>query len=191
MELLYKLNELEPLLRMFWYVAIPTSLIFIIQSALTFLGADVADGVEVDFEGDLGHGDTPFQVFSFRNLINFLLGFSWTGISFYSTISNTALLLIFSLIIGVVFVYLFFVIIKNIQQLAEDNTFKLSSTINKTAEVYLAIPEKKSGKGKIMISINGSFHELEAITENEKIPSGALVRIIKIENNNLLVVETI
>ncbi len=39
-----------------------------------------------------------------------------------------------------------------------------------------------------MISINGSFHELEAMTEHtEKITSGNVVKIIKIENNIIIV----
>ncbi len=184
------LNQLEPLLKTFWYVALPTSLIFIIQTIMTFIGADATDGQSADFDGDLGSTDAPFQLFSLRNLINFLLGFSWTGISFYQSIENKTVLILVSLLIGILFVYLFFIIIKQVQKLAEDNSFQLNNTLNKTAEVYLTIPEHKKGKGKIMISINGAFHELEAITEQEKINTGAIVKVIKIENN-LLIVENI
>lgn len=182
---------LDTLLKTFWFVAIPISLIFIIQTIMTFMGADASDGVETDFNGDFDGTDAPFQLFSLRNMINFLLGFSWTGISFYSTITNKPLLIIVSLAVGIVFVLLFFVIIKQVQKLAEDNSFKITSTINKSAEVYLTIPENKKGKGKIMISVNGAYHELEAMTENDRIPSGAVVKVVKIENNNILIVELI
>lgn len=184
-------NSLEPLLKTFWLVAIPCSLIFIIQTILTFMGADASDGLEADFDGDLSGGDESFQVFSLRNLINFLLGFSWTGISFYGTISNPLALILVSLVVGVLFVYIFFVIIKQVQKLAEDNSFQLSNTLNQSAEVYLTIPEHKSGKGKIMISVKGAFHELEAMTEQDRIPSGATVKVVRIESNNLLIVEKI
>lgn len=54
--------------------------------------------------------------------------------------------------------------------------------------MYLAIPENKSGKGKVQISVNGSFHELDAMTSStEKIPSGAVVKVIALENNILIV----
>ncbi|MBL7900693.1 MAG: NfeD family protein [Bacteroidia bacterium] len=185
------LENLDTLLKTFWLVAIPTSIIFIIQTIMTFIGADSSDGIEADFDGDLSGADAPFQLFSLRNLINFLLGFSWTGISFYTTISNKSFLIILSLVVGILFVYLFFIIIRQVQKLAEDNSFKIASTLNKTAEVYLTIPENKKGKGKIMISINGAYHELEAMTEKDKIPSGSVVRVVKIENNNILIVETI
>jgi len=185
------LENLDTLLKTFWYVAIPTSLIFFIQTIMTFVGADASDGIDADFDGDLSETEAPFQLFSLRNLINFLLGFSWTGISFYNTISNKTILILLSLAVGVLFVILFFIIIRQVQKLAENNSFKLSNTLNKTAEVYLPIPENKSGKGKIMISINGAFHELEAMTENEKIQSGSVVKVVKIENDNILIVETI
>lgn len=81
--------------------------------------------------------------------------------------------------------------IKQIQKLAEDNSFKLEFTINKTAEVYLTIPANKSGQGKIIISVNGAYHELEAMTDNDKIPSGKKVKVIRIENNNTLIVNLI
>ncbi|MDO3695495.1 serine protease [Wenyingzhuangia sp. chi5] len=185
------LDNLDPVLRIFWYVAIPTSGIFIIQTILTFIGADATDGIDADFDGDFDGDNAPFQFFSFRNLINFLLGFSWTGISFFNQIENTTYLYALSILVGIFFVFLFFIVIKQITKLAEDNTFKITNTINRTAEVYTPIPEKKSGKGKILVSVNGAYHELDAMTENEKISSGSTVKIIKIINQNILIVESI
>lgn len=184
------IENLEPLLRTFWYIAIPTTIIFTIQAIMTFLGVDSSDGLHPDFDSNLDGGDTTFQLFSLRNLINFLLGFSWTGISFFNTIENPIAIISISLIVGCAFIYLFFLIIKQVQKLEEDNSFKLQNTLNKTAEVYLSIPENKIGKGKIMISINGSFHELDAMTEHpEKIISGSTVKVVKIENNNIIIVK--
>lgn len=185
------LENLDTLLKTFWFVAIPTSLIFIIQTIMTFFGVDSTDGNEVDFDGDLGETDAPFQLFSLRNLINFLLGFSWTGISFYTTISNKTFLIILSLLVGILLVYSFFIIIRQVQKLAEDNSFKIANTLNKTAEVYLTIPENKKGKGKIMISVNGAFHELDAMTENNYIASNTMVKVVRVESNSILIVETI
>lgn len=184
-------DSLDPLLKTFWYVAIPASLIFIIQTVMTFIGANSTEGIDADFDGDVDSADLPFHVFSLRNLVNFLIGFSWTGISFYNKIHNEFLLVLVSVVVGILFVYVFFLIIRQVQKLAEDNSFKIINTLNKTAEVYLPIPEKKSGKGKIMISVNGAFHELDAMTEHDRISSNTLVKVVKIENNNILIVETI
>ena len=120
-------NNFDTLLKGFWMVAIPSSVIFIIQMILTFIGSDASDGTSADFDGDLNGGDTPFQLFSFRNLMNFLLGFSWTGISFYKIINNQLLLITLAIVVGVLFVYLFFLIIRALMRLSEDNTLCNSS----------------------------------------------------------------
>jgi hypothetical protein len=61
--------------------------------------------------------------------------------------------------------------------------------LNKTGEVYLTIPGQLAGKGKISLSVRGSVHELDAITAGDSIAVGALVRVVKIESDNLLLVE--
>lgn len=185
------LNDLSPLVRMFWYVAIPTSIVFLIQTIMTFMGADAHDGASADFDSNLTGTEAPFQLFSLRNLINFLLGFSWAGIALYQSIASAPLLILVALAVGTLFVFMFFVIIRQIQKLAEDNSFKITNTLHKTAEVYLPIPEMKTGKGKILVSVNGSVHELEAMTEKGRIAAGAVVKIINIEHGNVLLVETI
>lgn len=181
------ITNAAPLLQVFWYIALPASLIFIIQTIMTFVGADSggADGIDTDFDG----GDAPFQLFSFRNLINFLLGFSWSGISFYNGIQNSALLIVIALVVGCLFVLLFFVIIRQLMKLSENNSFEVSKTLNQLAEVYTPIPAQKNGTGKVLVSYGGSVHELEAMTEQESIATGSQVKIVHIENNKILIVE--
>lgn len=182
------LEHYEPLLKTFWYIALPVSIFFLLQTISTFIGLS---GSETDADTDSGDGDMPFELFTLRNLINFLLGFSWTGISFYQSIENKTILIGISVVVGLFFVGIFFFLIKQILKLSEDNSFRIENTINKTAEVYLTIPENKSGKGKIQISVNGSFHELDAITNSsEKLTSGSTVKVVAVDHN-LLIVEKI
>ena len=179
------LENYEPLLQAFWYIAIPVSIFFALQTITTFIGLS---GGETDIDSDGGDGEMPFEIFTLRNLINFLLGFSWTGISFYQKFENKTILIAIAIGVGLAFVAIFFFLIKQILKLSEDGSFKVESTINKTAEVYLTIPANKSGKGKVQISVNGSFHELDAMTLNlEKLPSGSVVKVIAVENNILIV----
>lgn len=184
------LSAADPLVRSLWYIALPSTLIFLIQSIMTFIGTDSGDGLEADFSGDISEAG-PFQLFSFRNLINFLLGFSWTGIAYSSVIENPTLLLLASLASGIAFVGIFFFAIGQIQKLAEDNTFRIENCLNKSASVYLAIPGNQSGKGKVMVSVKGAMHELEAVTSGPPISSGEEVIVVKIINESLIKVEKI
>ena len=182
----------DPYLRTFWLIALPVSLIFIIQSIMTFAGMDGGDGVHADFDGDMSGDQVPFQLLSLRNMINFLLGFSWSGISFYGLIQNKLLLVLVSLTVGCVLVGLFFVIMKQISKLAEDNTFKITDCINKSGSIYIPVPADKSGSGKVQISVKGAVHELEAITcSKEKLETGCPVKVIEIVDNKFLMVEKI
>ena len=179
------LENYDPLLKAFWYIALPVSLFFGLQTIMTFLG--LSDG-ETDMDSDTGDVELPFEIFTLRNLINFLLGFSWTGISFYNSIENKTVLIIISVIVGLLFVAIFFFLIKQILKLSENNSFKIESTLHKTAQVYLTIPEAKSGKGKVLISVNGAIHELDAMTlSTKKIPSNTTVKVVAVESNLLIV----
>lgn len=158
---------------------------------MTFIGLDAHDGLDADFDGDMSGGDTPFQLFSLRNLINFLLGFSWTGISLWNTVANRNLLIGISLVVGLGFLFLFFAIIKQVTKLAENNSFTYQSTVNKIGEVYLTIPENMSGKGKVTLNINGSHRELSAMTEHDKLVTGTAIKVERIESDNILIVNKI
>lgn len=182
------LENLDPLLRTFWYVAIPTSLIFILQTIMTFAGAHHSDGMDAAFDTHSdGHDGDGFHIFSFKNLINFLLGFSWTGISFYGLVGNGIGLILLALAVGVFFVWVFFFIIKQLQRLAEDNSFQLEDTLGNEVEVYLKIPAKGNGAGKVLASARGSMHELEAISDSAEIPSNAKARVVGVEGSILVV----
>lgn len=170
----------------FWYLAFGASLIFLFQTILTFAGTDASADLDADFDGEFHHVDAPFELFTFRNLINFLLGFGWTGAAFYGKINDYVLVMTAALV-GIIFVGLFFFIIKQFLKLQEDNTFSIQKAVGKIATVYITIPAQKTGKGKVQLSINGSFHELNAITENDEIVSGESVKVLKAENDTLIV----
>ncbi|MDR2147360.1 MAG: serine protease [Tannerella sp.] len=177
--------------KVYWGIALFSTVVFIIQSIMTFMGMDAHDGADADFSGhDLQGGEEPFQLFTFRNLISFLLGFSWTGIGFSKIIDNPVWLMILAFLVGVLFVGIFFFILRQMMRLAEDNSFNINHVLNQIAEVYIPIPEQRKGKGKVSISVRGSVHEIDALTDGEtRIASGASVRIVKIESESLVLVE--
>lgn len=184
-------NQLDPLLRTFWYVAVPVSLIFLTQTIMTLLGASHGDSGDMDFDShDHNGGGSDFHLFSFRNLINFLLGFGWAGVTLYSVIHSSYLLIAVALLVGAFFVWLFFLLIKQLQRLTEDNTFQLTDTLHQTAEVYLKIPANRSGLGKVHVSVKGAVHELDAMTDGPEISYGTKTLVTSIEGNILIIQPT-
>lgn len=184
-------EALDPTQKVLWALAIAASAIFLFQTVMTFMGSDAFDGAAPDAAGDSDGGDYPFQLFSLRNLINFILAFSWFALAFYDKIDSRWLLMLCAFVAGSSFVAFFFFAIKQILKLNEDNSFQINNCVGAVAEVYLRIPASKSGKGKVQLSSKGSVHEIDAITEGPELPTGTLAKVVSVENGNLLVVTSI
>jgi hypothetical protein len=181
-------NALDTALKVYWCIALGASLIFVIQTIMAFVGLDGSDGIEADFDGDLDGSDGPGQLFSFRNFINLLLGYGWAAICFYGIIASPVWLNVVAIGVGLSFVLLFFLLMKQMTRLATDKTFRLEQTLNKSADVYLAIPEAMSGRGKVQVSVGGAYHEIDAMTRGEKLKTGSKARIEEIIDSQTLLV---
>lgn len=86
---------------------------------------------------------------------------------------------------------MFFIIIRQVQKLSENNSFKINDTIGLIGEVYLPVPANNSGTGKVLVSVKGSLRELDALSEKEEIASQTKVKIVSVVSNSLVKVETI
>lgn len=181
-----------------WYIAIFSSIIFLVQSAMVLFGGDtdtdtdtdVDIDTDIDTDVDNAQEDTgkSFGWFSFKNLVNFFLLFSWVGLSCLNAGFSTWLTLLISTLSGVAFVFVMLLLFKAINKLSQDGTPKLSSIIGETGTVYLTIPEKDKGKGKVNIVLGDSVKTLDAISESNEIKTGTSIKVTKI-SNGILVVE--
>ena len=189
-------GSLEPSLRVYWGIAIFASVVFLIQMVLTFLGLGDTDGGDFDtggFDSD-GSGETmdtggAMSLFTVRNFVNFFLGIGWGGVCFSSSISNGTLLALVALLTGCLFVGIFIFMFRQLMRLEHDGSFDIKECVGQIADVYLRIPQGRTGEGKVQYSFHGSVQELAAITDGETIPSGAKVRIVDVVGGHTLLVE--
>jgi membrane protein implicated in regulation of membrane protease activity len=173
--------------RVLWSIAIPSSIVFIIQTIMTFVGMDAHDGIGAEFDGSEGD-PSPFQLFSFRNLINFLLGFSWAGISLSGNMESEALIVILSTLGGLLLVTVVMLIFYYMSKLGQNGNIYSKDAIGKTAVVYVPIMGKRLKAGKVQISINGSTCEYDALTDGDSLKTGEPVVVESVINENLLLV---
>ena len=187
-------DSLEPLHKFFWIVACAASLVFIIQTVMTFVGlgtdADI-DAGPLDSSVDSFEDGTVSGVFSFRNLINFLLGYGWAGVLLFDSIEKGWLLQLIAIAVGLLFVLAFVFMFRQVMKLSHDGSFRMQEAVGLKADVYLRIPASGEGSGKVMVSVRGSVHELEAVTEGEAIPTGAKAKIAAVVNTDTVRVETL
>ena len=182
-------NNLEPGIKVYWVIAIVSSIVFVVQTILSFVGIGDFD-VDMDLSGGDALDASGFSdLLSMRNAINFLLGFGWAGVCFYDKISSGIILCIIAVLVGLAFVAMFVYVFKKMMKLESNGAYDINTATGKTCDVYLRIPANRSGTGKVQISFNGSVQELDAMTDGEEIPTGTKVTVVEVVNNNILRVE--
>lgn len=186
-------NALEPTLRFFWGIAIFATVVFVIQTLLSFMGMGDHD-VDVPSEADAATDATDdagaMHLLSFRNIIYFLFGMGWAGVSLWHTIDSRPLLVFVTLLVGCAFVAIFLAIFRGMMRLQHNGAFDIRDAVGKTVDVYLRIPPQRRGQGKVQVSFNGSIQELDAQTDSPTpIASGSKVRVTEVLNNRVLLVE--
>jgi hypothetical protein len=186
-------ESLSVIMKVLWGITLAASLVFIIQTVMTFIGADTggdfdADAGGLDMEaGDMGSG---MNLYTFRNLVNFFLGFGWTAILLQDSISSPTLLIIISVIVGVALVAIVMYLFKwlsGMQQSGNINVYK--SAVGCTGTVYLTIPGERSGEGKVQITINNSVREYAALTDSDTLKTGTPIKVVEVINPGTMLVE--
>ena len=207
-------NSLEPAMKVLWAVTLSASLVFVIQTVMTFLGAagdsdfdinsdfdtdspgDIADG-SVDVGGgpdasEAAHPSTGMNLLTFRNFINFLIGFGWTAILLKDSVPATGLRMLIAILVGAVLVAIVMLLFKwltDMQQSGNINVFK--SAVDCEGSVYLTIPGERAGEGKVQITINNAVREYAAVTDGPTLKTGQRIRVVEVVSTNTLLVEEI
>ena len=179
-------NGLELFERIYWMISIPSSLFFLFVLVSSFLGGDVDSDVEADGNET---GEIGFQFFTFKNLVGFFTIFSWVGIGCIRSGYSDSTVIIISIISGVLMMLAMSTLFYFLTKLVEDGTMKLSNALGKTGQVYLPIKASKGGFGKVQIKIQGSLHEIQAMTNDDKeLVVGTIVQVEKVIDGNILLV---
>ncbi|AOY76138.1 hypothetical protein [Clostridium formicaceticum] len=190
------LSEALVLERIYWYLAIPFTVLFIIQLIATFLGLGDGDGMEGIEEGlDLDNDfefESSLNLFTLRNFITFFTVFGWAGITFLNAGMGTSATLLLSTLLGIIMMLIVSVLFYFTMKLTHNGNMQIEYAKGATCQVYIRIPAKRSGIGKVNITFQDAFRELEAMTDDENaIPTGTVVQVKDILSNRILLVEKI
>lgn len=189
---------LSLLMKFIWVLTLGVSIIFLIQSVMTFIGAD-ADASGLDGGAfDMDMPDDPSAVldagasslYTFRNFVNFFLGFGWSAIIFRNSISSTGLLMLISVVIGVLLVAAVMYLFKWLASMQQSGTINVyKSAVGCQGTVYLTIPGERSSQGKVQISISNSIREFNALTDGDTLKTGTPIKVTEVINASTLLVE--
>lgn len=202
----------------FAYVAIPATLLLIIQTVLLLLGlgdhdadtdastpdhdfsfdhdahvelSDSHDGVfGEDHPDDVFHGDSGLRLFTLRGLVAFFAVLGWTGLTLLRQNVSLPLSVGIAVAAGLIALVLVAMVMRWFYKSQNSGNMELRNALGISGTVYITIPPARQGQGKINLVLQNQYSELSAVTDNETpILSGTEVTVVGISGINTLVVK--
>ncbi len=179
--------------QVFWIITVPATVIFLALLVLTIFGSDFHTDVDVDTSIDthIDSGDSiPFQFLSLKNIVAFFAVFGWSGIGFIHSEMASWLVILLAVLCGLLMMFLMASLFYLMSKLAESGTLNMKNAVGKLGEVYLRIPAKRGGMGKVQLNVQGSVQTLDAITDDlEFIPTSSIIQVVDVIDDHILLVK--
>lgn len=185
-------NSLLLIQQIFALIAIPSSLILLIQTVMLLFGfGDEGDGdVEMDADPDLDTGDDGLALFSIRGIVAMLCVTGWSGVALLETPLPQAVSVLIAVILGILTLVGFAYLMKLVLKLQSSGNIDLGNSIGHVAQVYIPIPPSGSASGKVTLTVQEKYIEATAITTAaETLKTGTYVRVVATDETGTLVVE--
>ncbi len=197
-------------------IAVPATLVLLIQTILMFVGiggegVDAPDTPDVEFDADadldVDMSDGVFgnevlesdpdpmgldglRIFTVRGIIAFLVVFGWVGVMLDSSGAALWLSLPVAAVCGVAVMVLLAWLMRSVMKLRSDGNLDNRNALGVSGKVYLTVPAKRAGEGKVNILLQGSYVERNAVTdEAEPLTTGSEIVVIGLSGQSTLVVK--
>ena len=201
--------------QVFYCIAIPSTLLLLIQTVLMFIGfgedADSIDDVGMDSmpedvdlpdvgEGVFGEnslsevqdifGMEGLRVFTIRGLIAFFVVFGWVGIVMQGADISLWITIPVAAVCGLAMMFALAFLVRGVMQLRSDGNTDNRNAVGIAGKVHLTVPPSRSGEGKVHVMLQGAYVERNAVTDSEEpIPTGSEVVVVGVSGQTDLVVK--
>ena len=209
-------TAMSTLQQFFYLLAIPGTVLLVIQTVLLLIGLGNGDG-DLDTAGDAGDADVDFDVdgdgacdadhdfshdgdapdasdaalrpFTARGIVAFFAVGGWTGVALLDLNVPPVAASLLAFVAGTAAMFLVAVAILLLNKLQDDGNLDMRNAIGVTGEVYVPIPAE--GKGKITLILQERFTDMDAICPTGALKTGQAVTVVDVAENNVLVVKPI
>ena len=183
--------------------AIPMTVVMFLQLILMMLG--VGFGSDSDGDADVDTFDvnsetTPeeagssgdssiMRIFTIRGIVAFFALGGWAGLAALTAGIPALWAIQIALFIGVSAMLLASIAIRLALKMQDSGNIILNNAISQTAEVYIRIPPARTEKGKITMTLQERFVELDAVTDSEvPLMPESIVEVVAVADRDCLVV---
>lgn len=178
--------SLNVMQKIYFCIGLAATVLLIAQIVLMLFGLGDGGDVDIDLDGD-GVPDVSvdasdgFNVFTLRGLTAFFAIGGWVGYTLAD--DNITLAVILSLVSGTIALLAMAFVMKALMKTRSDGNIDIAKSVGKTAEVYLTVPPAGKGYGKINLTLEERFVEINAQQKGETpISTGAQVKVVSAEN---------
>lgn len=169
-------------------MALVGTIFFLLRLLLALFIGDSGD-VDGDL-ADVGGGDGAFSLFSLLSILAFFMGAGWMGLtcridwglgSMVSAAASTGFGLVLMLMASGLMAFA-----RSLNQTIE---YDLETAVGHTASVYMSIPERGAGRGKIQVTVSGRMKTMDAISTGPPISEFKSVKVLEVRDDGIFVVE--
>lgn len=189
-------NELLLIQQIFALIALPSTLLIVIQTVLMLIGIGGDGGAEVDADVDLDDGievpDDGLAIFSVRGVTSMLCITGWVAVALLETSLPQGVSIAIAILCGVATLIGMAYLMRAVYRLQSSGNIDIENCVGKIGEVYIPIPSAGNGSGKVNLTVQEKFSEFTAITTAaDELKTGAFVRVVAVSQSGVLVVEPI
>lgn len=140
-------------------------------------GGSVPDYLETDGgAAEPAHGG-GLHLFTLRGVTAFFAVGGWSGLAALAGGLSPAASAAIAYIAGVAAMLLLALLLRAVMGLQESGTLDLRGAVGLRGTAYIPVPPAGEGVGKITLLLQGRLTECEAVSDGERIPSGAGVTV--------------
>ena len=187
-------NELLLIQQIFALIALPSTLLIVIQTVLMLIGigGDGGADADVDIDDGIEVPDDGLAIFSVRGVTSMLCITGWVAVALLETSLPQGVSIAIAIACGVATLIGMAYLMRAVYRLQSSGNIDIENCVGKIGEVYIPIPSTGNGSGKINLTVQEKFSEFTAITTSgEQLKTGAFVRVVAVSESGVLVVEPI
>ncbi len=178
--------------QVFATVAIPATVIMLIQAVLALLGI----GLDIDMDGD-GMPDADLDhdglgLISIRGIVAFFSVGGWAGFAADTGGLPIAISILLSLTAGLLALIAIALLFRSFYKLQAEGNLSIENAVGKTGRVYLPIPPRGHGQGKVNVLLQDRLTELDAVNGGDApLATGEPVEILSVADSQTVIVRGI
>jgi membrane protein implicated in regulation of membrane protease activity len=172
-----------------WYSvpALVGTVFFVLRIVLMLAGMGAHD-LDFHHDVDVNHPDSghSFEILSIQSIAAFAMGFGWGAFAGLKSGFSPIAVNLVGLGAGAGMVWLLAIALRAMADLQTSGNISLASALGKEGDVYVTVPGA-AGRGQVRLTLDQRQRFYDAVSE-ETLPTGTRVRVVKVNDDNTLMV---